>query len=141
PAGIQPPDLTLPLVRTILFAVSILPAWWALWSIRRDHQLQLQLSLALGAALGAAFVALMIAEIGQWDPNLQWNAYGSAFYLLQAIQLVIVLGGLLISLFTQAQAWLGYFNRWRHLAVQNLANYWTFAVVHWLVVAAVLFAS
>jgi len=49
--------------------------------------------------------------------------------------------GLLISAFTQAQAWLGYFNRWRHLAVQNLANYWTFSVVHWLVVAAVLYAS
>jgi len=141
PPGIQPPDLTLPVVRTILFTVSLLPAWCALWSIRRGHQLQLQLSLGLTAALGAAFVALMIAEIGQWDPNLQWNAYGSAFYLLQAIQLVIVLGGLLISLFTQAQAWLGYFNRWRHLAVQNLANYWTFAVVHWLIVAAVLYAS
>ena len=141
PAGIEPPDLTLPIMRTVLLAISVVPVWWALRSIRRDHQLQLQISLACSALLGGLFLALLVAEIGQWDPNLQGHAYGSAFYLLQGIQLVIVLGGLLISLFTQAQAWLGYFNRWRHLAVQNLANYWTFAVAHWLIVAAVLYGS
>ena len=27
------------------------------------------------------------------------------------------------------------------LAVQNLANYWTFAALHWLVLAAVLYLS
>ena len=47
----------------------------------------------------------------------------------------------LISVFTQAQAWMGYFNRWRHLAVQNLAHYWTFTAVHRLVVAAVVYMS
>jgi heme/copper-type cytochrome/quinol oxidase subunit 3 len=141
PAGIQPPDVRLPIVRSAVFALSVLPAWWALRSIRRDRQLQLQIALALNSLLGVAFLGLLMAEIGQWDPNLQWHAYGSVFYLLQGIQLVLVVIGLLISAFTQAQAWLGYFNRWRHLAVQNLANYWTFSVVHWLVVAAVLYAS
>jgi cytochrome c oxidase subunit I+III len=141
PAGIQPPDLTLPIVRSIVFALSLPPAWWALRSIKRERQLRLQIALAANAALGVAFLGLMLAEIGQWDPNLQWHAYGSAFYLLQGIQLVLVLIGLLISAFAQVQAWMGYFNRWRYLAVQNLANYWTFTVVHWLVVAAVLYAS
>jgi cytochrome c oxidase subunit I+III len=141
PAGIARPDLSLPVIRTVMFALSALPAWWALRSIRRDHQVQLQISLAANAALGGVFLALLMVEIGQWDPNLQGNAYGSVFYLLQGIQLLLVLIGLLISLFTQAQTWLGYFNRWRYLAVQNLANYWTFSVVHWLVVAAVLYVS
>ena len=141
PAGIAPPDLGLPAVRTVVFALCVPPAWWALRSIRRDHQIQLQLSLATTFGLGVVSVALLIAEIGQWDPNLQAHAYGSIFYLLQGIQLLIVLIGLLIGLFTQAQAWLGYFNPWRHLAVQNHANYWTFAVVHWLLVAAVLYIS
>jgi heme/copper-type cytochrome/quinol oxidase subunit 3 len=88
-----------------------------------------------------AFVALLLAEIGHWDPNLQAHAYGSVFYLLQGIQLLLVLIGLLIAAFTLAQAWMGYFNRWRHLAVQNMANYWTFGAIHWLVVAAVLYLS
>ena len=43
-----------------------------------------------------AFLGLLMAEIGQWDPNLQWHAYGSVFYLLQGIQLVLVVIGLLI---------------------------------------------
>jgi len=141
PAGITAPDLSLPFVRTIVMLLSVPFVWWALHSIRRGAQIQLQISLAASFGLGIAFVALLIAEIGQWDPNLQGNAYGSIFYMLQGLQLVIVLLGLLISLFTQAQAWLGYFNRWRHLAVQNLANYWTFAAVHWLIVAAVLYVS
>ena len=141
PAAIPPPELTLPVIRTAVLLVSVAPVWWALRSIRLDHQLQLQMSLAATFTLGAVFVALQVVEIGQWDPNLQANAYGSAFYLLQGIQMLVVVIGLLIGLFTQAQAWLGYFNRWRHLAVQNLANYWTFAAVHWLIVAAVLYAS
>ena len=141
PAGISPPDLTLPAIRTGVFLLSLAPTWWALRSIRRNQQLQLQASLGAAFGLGIAFVALLMAEIGQWDPNLQGSAYGSAFYLLQGIQLLLVLIGLLISLFTQAQAWLGYFNQWRHLAVQNLANYWTFGVVHWLILAAVLYLS
>jgi heme/copper-type cytochrome/quinol oxidase subunit 3 len=141
PAGIQPPDITLPIVRSAVLALSLPPAWWAVRSIKHDHQVQLQLALALNALLGVAFLGLLLTEIGQWDPNLQWHAYGSVFYLLQGIQLVLVVIGLLIGAFTQAQAWMGYFNRWRHLAVENLANYWTFSVVHWLVVAAVLYAS
>jgi heme/copper-type cytochrome/quinol oxidase subunit 3 len=141
PAGITPPDLSLPVVRTIVFLSSIVPAWWALRSIRREHQVQLQLSLALTSICGVIFIALLLTEIGAWDVNLQANAYGSIFYLLQGIQLLLVIIGLLISVFTQAQAWLGYFNGWRHLAVQNLTNFWTFAVVHWLVVALVLYAS
>ena len=141
PPGIAPPDLGLPIARTVVLALSAAPVWWALASVRRDHQLRLQIGLALSALLGVAFLAMLVAEIGQWDPNLQGHAYGSAFYLLQGIQLVLVVLGLLISLFAQAQAWMGYFNRWRYLAVQNLANFWTFAVVHWLVVAAVLYAS
>jgi cytochrome c oxidase subunit I+III len=141
PTGITVPDLTLPAVRTFVALVSLVPTWWALRSIRREHQLQLQISLALSAACGVIFVALSLAEIGQWDTNLQAHAYGSIFYMLQGLQLVIVLLGLMISVFTQAQAWLGYFNRWRHLAVQNLANYWTFGVLHWVIVAAVLYVS
>ena len=124
-----------------LLIVSLAPTWWALRSIRRDRQVQLQLSLAIAATCGVAFLGATLLEILQWDPNLQANAYGSAFYLLQALQLVIVIIGLLISLFCQAQAWMGYFNRWRHLAVQNLANFWTFATIHWLIVAAVLYLS
>jgi cytochrome c oxidase subunit I+III len=141
PAGINPPDVGLPLFRTAVILLTIPFVWWALRSIRHGHQLQLQLSLAVSFGLGLAFVALLIVEIGQWDPNLQGNAYGSTFYMLQGLQLVIVLLGLLISLFTQAEAWFGYFNRWRHLAVQNLASYWTFAALHWVVLAAVLYLS
>ena len=141
PAGITLPDLGLPITRTAVFTLSLPPVWWALASIRRGRQLRLQLGLGLNAVLGIAFLAPLVAEIGHWDPNLQGHAYGSAFYLLQGTQLVLVVLGLLISLFTQAQAWMGYFNPWRYLAVENLAMFWTFAVVHWLVVAAVLYGS
>ena len=41
----------------------------------------------------------------------------------------------------QVQAWLGYFNRWRHLAVENLANYWLFTAANWLVLVVVLYVT
>ena len=41
----------------------------------------------------------------------------------------------------QIQAWLGYFNRWRFAAVENLALYWSFSALAWLVVLAVVYLS
>ena len=47
----------------------------------------------------------------------------------------------MLSTVTQLWAWLGYFTRWRYLAVQNTALYWWFVVASWLVVFAVVYLS
>jgi heme/copper-type cytochrome/quinol oxidase subunit 3 len=52
-----------------------------------------------------------------------------------------VAGGLLVGAFALAQAWCGYFNRWRHLAVENFFVYWTFTAVHWLLIGTVLYVT
>jgi hypothetical protein len=38
-------------------------------------------------------------------------------------------------------AWLGYFNAWRFLGVENVANYWAFVAAHWLVLLGVLYGT
>ncbi len=54
---------------------------------------------------------------------------------------LLVALAMLISAVVQLQAWLGYFNRYRRVAVQNLAMMWYFNIVAWLVVAAVIYAT
>jgi heme/copper-type cytochrome/quinol oxidase subunit 3 len=53
----------------------------------------------------------------------------------------MVAGGLLMGVVVQAQAWLGYFNARRYLAVENVALYTSFTAAAWAVVAAVLYLS
>jgi heme/copper-type cytochrome/quinol oxidase subunit 3 len=74
-----------------------------------------------------------------WTPDT--NAYTSAFGTLIGVQVVFVTVGLIMAASVALQAWLGYFNRWRHLAVENLANFWLFIAAHWLLLTLVLYVS
>jgi cytochrome c oxidase subunit I+III len=141
PPGIAPPGLLLPAVNAGLLLASVVPTAWALAGIRRGERTRLLFGLAAGFGLGAAFLALQVVEYWQLGYALHTHAYTSLYYALVGFQTLLVLGGLVMSGVVQLWGWLGYFNRWRFLAVENAALYWYFVVVCWLVVFAVVYVS
>jgi heme/copper-type cytochrome/quinol oxidase subunit 3 len=144
PDGIGRPDLVLPLVMSAILWSSSVPVHLADQGIRQGGQLRLRWGLAAGFLLGAVFLGMQLGieypeKLAEFTPTT--NAYGSLFYTMTGFHGLHVGVGLLISLWTQARAWLGAFDTERHLTVQLFAMYWHFVDVVWLFVLLTLYVS
>ncbi|MDQ3946717.1 MAG: heme-copper oxidase subunit III [Actinomycetota bacterium] len=140
PAGIDAPELGLPLIMTAILWSSSIPVHIAERGIRAGHQGRLRWGLAAGFLLGAVFLFITLAV--EWPEKARHftpttNVYGSLFFTVTGFHAAHVAAGLAVSTWTQALAWRGTFDERRHLTVQNFALYWHFVDVVW---AFVLFA-
>jgi cytochrome c oxidase subunit I+III len=141
PPGVETPGVLLPLANLGVLGVLSASMAWALRSVRRGSTAGLLLGTTLGLGLAALFLVLQGVEFAHWGFTPDVDAYTSAFGTLAGLQTVFVLLGLVLGGVVAAQAWLGYFNEWRFLAVENVRNYWLFVSGHWLVVLLVLYVS
>ena len=112
---------------------------WALRSVRRERRTGLLLGSMAGVGLGVLFLVLQAVEFTGWGWSPDTNAYTSAFGTLAGVHAGYVVLGVLLSGIVCVQSWLGYFNSWRYLAVENVTNYWLFVTGHWLVLLLVLY--
>lgn len=134
PTGTMAPDLLRPSIMTVILLASSIPMVWADRSIRQGHQGRLKLALALAFVLFAIFLGLQVAEFRSKPFGLTTNLYASSFFVITGLHGLHVLTGLVMSLYLQARAWLGHFNRRRRLAVKNVALYWHFVDGIWVVI-------
>jgi cytochrome c oxidase subunit I+III len=141
PAGIDPPNLLLPIVSTLVLLGSVAPMLLAERAIRRGSQGWLVFGLANGFLLGSLFLGLQLFDYSTTPFSHVTNAYGSIYFMLLWFAFLLVAAGLIMLGVVQLQAWLGYFSRWRFAAVQNVTLYWSFTAFAWLVTAAVVYAS
>jgi heme/copper-type cytochrome/quinol oxidase subunit 3 len=140
PAGFAVPDALLPGAATLLLVAGTLAAWWAERRIRRGAQTHLKLGLGVATAAVAAFLAFLILHMaGGVSPSA--HAYGSSVQTLLGYQAVLVVAGLVLLGVVLTQAFLGYFDARRFLAVQNTAMFLTAAAANWLVVYGVVHLS
>jgi heme/copper-type cytochrome/quinol oxidase subunit 3 len=141
PDGYGHPSWLLPGLATGALAVSGLLAYLALRSIRRGKQWQLKLWLTVALLCGGLYIALVLTSWRQDGISISEHAYGSIFLTLGWYQLTLVGCGMILAGVVLTQAWLGYFDHRRFLAVQNTAIYSAATAVNWLVVAAVLYVT
>ena len=125
----------------MVLLLSAVPAVFAERGIRAGSQGRLVLGLAGSFGLGVLFLGLLIFDFARVPFTPGTNAYASAFFTLAGAHTCLVAGGLVMFTVVQLQAWLGYFNRLRFLAVQTTAMFWYFVVVSWLFVLAVAYVS
>ncbi len=137
--GIDPPELVLPIIMTVLLLSSSGFMIWAESSIRNDNRTGLRIGLAVAWLLSAAFLVLQGIEYSRETFSPTTNAYGSIFFTVTGLHGTHVFIALLIGLYTQARAWLGHFNRERLVAVQNTSLYWHFVDGVWLFIFACLY--
>jgi heme/copper-type cytochrome/quinol oxidase subunit 3 len=144
PNGIEAPSLKLPLIMSAILWASSAPVHWADRGIRNGNQRRLRLGLLAGFLLGLTFLILQVAV--EYPPALKMHppssgVYGTLFFSLTGLHGIHVLVGLLISVWVQARAWQGAFDRHRHVTVQNFAMYWHFVDTVWLFVLATVYLA
>ena len=144
PPPIEPPELMLPLIMSVILLSSSIPVHLAEAAIKKGNVLGLKIGLAIGALLGGIFLAITWGI--EWPEALhaftpRSNAYGSMYFTITGFHGAHVVVGLAFSIWTQVRAWQGAFDADRHLTVQNFAMYWHFVDVVWVAVLTTVYVS
>jgi cytochrome c oxidase subunit I+III len=141
PAGIEPPDVLLPGIATVILLASVVPIWIAEGGIRAGNQSRLRIGLLVGLVLAAAFLIVMAIDFGGLPYDWTVNAYTSIVWLIGWVFGMQVAALILLGVPVGILAWQGYFNRWRHMAVQCIALYWYFVAAMWIPLFATIYLA
>ena len=137
PAGIDPPDMTAPLILTGVLVTSSVPMLLAVRAARDARTGRTWLLLLVAALIQAAYLGVQIhffgSDLDKFDPGD--NAYGSIYFTLLAAHHLHVLVGILLIVWLLARLVTGLTN-YRVTAVWVVAIYWYFVSI--LAVAVVL---
>ncbi|MDQ6857575.1 MAG: cytochrome c oxidase subunit 3 [Chloroflexota bacterium] len=141
PSEMKRPELTLPLIGTVLLLGSSLPITWAERSVRQGHIGQLRLGLAIALVMSAVFLGIQALEYSHKGFTPQTNAYASLFYIITAFHGLHVFVALLMNATLQLRAALGHFDATRYLAVSVVGLYWHFVGAVWIFILAFLYVG
>jgi heme/copper-type cytochrome/quinol oxidase subunit 3 len=124
-----------------VLSASAAPSLFALRAIRRGDETGLRVGLLIGALLATAYVVLAGLELFGQGLEPVARAYDAMFATLAAYQILLAVVGVAAVAFVLVQAWLGYFDRRRHGAVENVVLLWSFIVTSGAVTMATLHLS
>ncbi len=139
--NIDPPGLLLPGIGTVAIFIAGAAMSWANRSITRDDVAGMRVALAITFIAGAAAVGVLVYDLLQVPFNQTINAYGTLYWSLSILLIVILLFGLGQNLFTQIWSWFGRYSAREHVAVDIGALYWYAALVFWLILAGTVYLS
>jgi heme/copper-type cytochrome/quinol oxidase subunit 3 len=130
PPGIDPPDMTAPLILTGVLVASAGPMLLATRAARRGDARWAWLGLLAALALQSAYLGIQIhlfgSDLDKFEPGD--SAYGSIYFTLLAAHHLHVLVGILMVAWLLARLVSGLTN-YRVLAVWVVAIYWYFVSV------------
>lgn len=141
PAGIDPPELPLISIFSVVLIGSSIPIFWAEAGIRGGHQGRLRAGLLISFFMGAAFLG---HEAYEWSTlSFGWtdNAYGSIFFVTTGLHGLHVVAGLLINLVVQAKAWSRKLSPDHHVSMEVFSLYWHFVDGVWVFVFTSLYLT
>ncbi len=139
PPGVDPPELLLPTLNTVILLASSIPMYLADHGITRGRTRQLFWGMVGSIVLGGTFLVLKVVEYS--DVPYRWDdhAYGSIVWLMIGFHSAHVLSVILKSVVVAVLAWRGYFNAERLLGVQVNGLYWHFVVAIWIPLYVVIY--
>lgn len=138
PAGILPPALGLPSLSALALAASAACMRWAARHETTGALAAYRAGVILTAGLGAAHAGLLLAGWAGQPFGVSDHAYGSLYYVLPGIHLVILGIGLLIALVLLALSWHPEGRATLHVGTRSLAFYWYLAAIGGVVLLAVV---
>lgn len=139
PAGVDPPDLLLPVINTGVLLTSSLVVLWATKGIRQGKQKRLKWGLAIGAALEGVFFGIKMMVSTGLPFGWSSHAYGSIFATIDRLHSAHVVVAILMAVIVEILAIRGHFSEERLLGVEVVNIYWQFVALIWLPVFLVLF--
>lgn len=135
------PELKLAVINTIILVLSSVPMWLADRVVRRGRIALLSYLLGVVLLMGIAF---LIVEATEWSHQRftpATNAYASLFYTLTGFHFAHVTLGLLMIIELLYRAFVSRIDPRRPLAVKNVAAYWHFVGLVWVVLFLTIYIS
>jgi cytochrome c oxidase subunit 3 len=143
PPGMPPPPRGLWLSTAILI-VSSATMQWAVESARRDRRDSLRFATLLTTILGFAFLGSQVANRLHWvgqNATIRSSLYAYLFYVLTGLHALHVVGGLVPLVIVSVNSAYGRYSSVFHAGVRQVAIYWHFLGVVWIVLFAVILAT
>ena len=138
---IEPPELEVISLYTVVLLGSSAPIFWAEAAIQRGQVRRFQLGLLLSFIMGTIFLINQGIEYHELKFGVRDNAYGSIFYAITGLHGSHVFVGLLMNLVVQVKATMGRVTAERHITAQMFSMYWHFVDVVWIFVFSSLYVS
>lgn len=135
------PELKLAVINTIILVLSSVPMWLAERGVRRGR---VAYSVYLMAAVLLMGIAFLIIEATEWSHQSftpATNAYSSLFFTITGFHFAHVTLGLLMIVELLYRALTHTLNLRRPLAVKNVAAYWHFVGLVWIVLFMTIYIS
>jgi cytochrome c oxidase subunit 3 len=129
PKRIALPGIGLPSVATGLIVASSASLQLGVRAIRRGDARRLKACLAVTLILGVAFVGLQVYGYAGLDFGIRAGTFASLFYLMTAIGLAHVVGGVVLLVMVLTRSISGQVSMIRQEPAQAAAVYWHFVVV------------
>lgn len=141
PRGIEPPELAMPLVGTVILLSSSVAMGWGEAGIRRGDLGRLRLGLLVACVLAVVFLGIQAFEYSRVPFIPQENMYTALFFTITGLHMLHLIVAVVANIVVQIEAGLNYFTQDRHLAIQNVALYWHFVDIVWIVVFLAVYVS
>lgn len=139
PSG--PPEITLALINTAILVLSSVPMWMAERLVRRGRMGLFSLMLLIVLVMGIAFLIIEATEWSHQSFTAATSAYGSVFYTITGFHFAHVTLGLLMTIELLYRASVKRINERRPLAAKNVAAYWHFVGLVWVILFFVIYMS
>lgn len=141
PAGIDPPDLTLPGLALASLVASAVPMGWAARAAAARTWGSTRLALVATLVLGGLHVGLVMADWAGQAFAVDTHVYGSLYYVLPGIHAVVLGIGMLVAAVLTALTWSGAATApgMVHVGTMSLRVYWYAVVIGGVVLLAVVY--
>lgn len=139
PGSIEPPELLLPTIGTVVLLASSVFVHWADSGIKEGKKRRLSVGMMIGALLALAFLAIKVVEYSDVEYKWDDHAYGSLVWTIVGFHSAHVMALVLKTLVVDVLAWRGYFTPERRIGVTINGFYWHFVVIVWIPLYTVLY--
>lgn len=135
------PELKLAIINTVILVLSSVPMWLAERVVRRGRIALFSWLLGAVLSMGIAFLIVEATEWSRQSFTPATNAYSSLFYTLTGFHFAHVTLGLLMIVELLYRVLVKRIDIRRPLAARNVAAYWHFVGVVWVILFLTIYIS
>jgi cytochrome c oxidase subunit III len=132
PGEIEPPELLLPTITSLVLFASSLLVWWADRGLKKGDVARLKLGLGVSLALGMVFLALKTYEYMDADYRWDTHAYGSIVWTIIVFHSAHVATVVMKGCVMEFLAFRGFFTEEQRLGIDINGIYWHFVALIWI---------
>jgi len=139
PAGVELPDLALPIANTAVFIAGSLAVLVAMRAAKRGDLGGLKLWLSAGVGLGLVALVIKFVESSDFGAGWRTHAYGSIYWTINGLHGVHNITAVFMGSAALLLAFRGYYTPERRVGMQAVSLYWQFVAIASLPVLLVVY--